>query len=330
MSQRANPFAVGLFFVVAILLLLGTLFFFGAGDIFRKSERFVLYFEGSITGLKVGAPVTFQGVQIGQVADIQLSASASKGEILIPVLVDIDRKKFPDFADNADEARDRMIERGLRAQLKVQSVLTSLLMVEFDFFPGTLAQMRSVERNMEAGYVELPTIPTPLQELLRNVDELNVNELVQSTHRAINGIDRLVNHPDTQASITSFNKLMQDADAAVLHMDREAVPALQELRKTLKQLSAMTSDVHDSYPALAKELELALRETRQAVKHFDNVMLDAQFMLSEDSALYHDLQKASQDVSRAANSVQSMSQTLNERPESLIFGKPPTPMEEKP
>lgn len=126
MSQRANPLAVGLFFTAAIVLLVGVLFFFGAGDLFRKSERFVLDSDGSITGLKVGAPVTFQGVQVGQVVDIRLSLSSDNEAIVIPVLIDINRKKFIEFADNDDNIRARMIERGLRGQLKLQSVLTSL------------------------------------------------------------------------------------------------------------------------------------------------------------------------------------------------------------
>lgn len=324
MSQRANPLAVGLFFTAALVLLVGVLFFFGAGDSFRKSERFVLYFDGSITGLKVGAPVTFQGVQVGQVVDIRLSLSTDNENIVIPVLIDINRKKFIEFADNDDNIRARMIDRGLRAQLKLQSVLTSLLLIELDFYPGSPMRLR----NLDSDYPELPTIPAPLQSLMRNMDDLNLTELIHTTRHAIKGIETLVNHPDTQASVTALRQLLQHADEAVVRLDREAVPAVQELRKTLAEVSGVSADIHASYPVIADDLEKALHEMRQAVTRFDQVMVEAQFLLSEDSALYQDLQQAAQDVSRASDSVKAMSDMINERPESLLIGKPAEPPEE--
>jgi paraquat-inducible protein B len=318
MSQRANPFAVGIFFAVAVSLFVAALFFFGAQNIFRKSERFVVYFEGSITGLKVGAPVTFQGVQIGQVSDIRLNMSGNNGDIVIPVLIDIDRNKFTDFVDNNNGVRDSMINRGLRAQLKLQSVLTSLLFIELDFYPGTPLRLLGTT----TGNTELPSIPTPLQELMRNVDQMNINELIQTSRQTIIGIEKLVNSPDTQGSVTALRQLLEHADEAVVHFDQETVPAVQELRKTLSQVALVSADIHKSYPALAAELEQALKETHQAVNRFDKVMSEAQFLLSEDSALYQELQKAAKDVSSASRSVQEMSDSINNNPESLLLGKP--------
>lgn len=324
MSRRANPLAIGLFFAVAVLLLVSVLVFFGAGDIFRKSQRFVVYFEGSITGLQAGAPVTFQGVQIGRVADIRLSMQSGSDDIVIPVLIDIDREKFSAFVDDTDGIRGRMIERGLRAQLKLQSVLTSLLLVELDYFPASPVKLRGGEH----GYPELPTVPTPLQELLRSVDQLNLGELIRNTQQAIVGIEKLVNHPDTQASVTALHQLLVHADEAVVRLDRETVPAVQELRRTLSQVSAVSADVHKSYPQLAAQLEQALKETQAAADRFDKVMQEAQFLLSEDSALYQDLQHAARDMSAASNSVREMSDAITERPESLLRGNPAAPDQE--
>lgn len=323
MSQRANPLAIGLFFTGALLLLVSVLFFFGAGDVLRKSERFVVYFDGSITGLKIGAPVTFQGVQIGQVADINLGMAGDGGDIVIPVFIDIDRRKFPEFADNTQGVRDRMIDRGLRAQLKLQSVLTSLLIIELDFYPGSALRLR----GLSTGYTELPTIPTPLQELMRNVDDMNVNEIIHDTHRAIAGIEKLVNHPDAAGSLVALRQFLQHADEAVVKLDREAVPALQELRRTLVQLEAVSTDLHKTYPALATDLQRTLQDARTALARFDALASDAQFVLSEDSALYRDLQQAARDMAAASRSVQAASESIDRQPQSLLLGRPATSVE---
>lgn len=325
MSQRANPLAVGLFFAVAVALLLGSLFFFGAKDLFRQTERFVVYFEGSITGLKVGAPVTFQGVQVGRVADIRLSMSGDSDTIIIPVLIDIDRHQFTEFVDNGHGLREKMIARGLRAQLKLQSVLTSLLLVELDFYPGTPVTWRGPP---DGDYPELPTVPTPLQELMRTVDTVTLTELLHSTRKAVNGIEALVNHPDTKASVTALRQLLQHADEAVVRFDRDVVPALQALRRTLDEVAVVTADVRQDYPQLHDDLAKALAASRQAAEHFDQVAQEARFVLSEDSALYRDLQQAAQEVSQASRSVRELSDTLNEQPQSLLHGKPVPPKED--
>lgn len=324
MSQRANPVAIGLFFAIAIALLVGVLFFFGGGDLLRKHQRFVVYFDGSITGLRVGAPVSFQGVQIGQVADIHLGISADGGDIVIPVLVDIDRKQFPELADNTNGVRDRLIERGLRAQLKLQSVLTSLLFIELDFYPGSALRYRAVNGD----YTELPTVPTPLQALLRNVESLNINELIHASNRAVAGIDKLVNHPDAAGSLVALRQLLQDADAAVVRFDREAVPALQDLRKTLARVESLSAALQKDYPAVSADLQRTLQDLRSALGRFDAVTAEAQFLLSEDSALYRDVQQAVRDVSNAARSVDAMGDTISREPEALLRGKS-TPAEEK-
>lgn len=317
MSQRPNPLAIGLFFAMALTLLVVTLFFFGASGFFKKSERFVVFFDGSITGLKVGAPVTFQGVQVGQVADIRLGVRNHSNDILIPVFVDIDRQKFPEFANNTNGMRDRLIERGLRAQLKLQSLLTSLLSVELDYHPEYPVRLT----GQQAGYPELPSIPTPMQELTKSLDEMNINQLVNRTRTAIEGIDRIVNSPDAQASLATLRKLLEHADQAVVHFDGETVPAVRDLRRTLENLNAVAEQVKTRYPKLDDELQATLKDSRQALQHFDQAMTSAQFTLSEDSPLYQQFLRATRDVSEAARSVESLSDSIEKQPESILQGK---------
>ncbi|HEV8227869.1 MAG TPA: MlaD family protein, partial [Methylomirabilota bacterium] len=74
MSKRANPTAIGAFVVVALALAVGGLVVLGGMQIFRKELPFVMFFEGSLGGLDVGAPVEIRGVKIGTVTRIRLFA----------------------------------------------------------------------------------------------------------------------------------------------------------------------------------------------------------------------------------------------------------------
>ena len=53
----------------------------------RKFE-YVTYFEGSVRGLSVGAPVEYKGVQIGRVSDIKLLYDEATENVVVPVLIE--------------------------------------------------------------------------------------------------------------------------------------------------------------------------------------------------------------------------------------------------
>ena len=60
-SKKANPTLIGAFVVGAIVLVVGAVTILGSGRLFRKTYEFVLYFEGSVSGLREGAAGEVQG-----------------------------------------------------------------------------------------------------------------------------------------------------------------------------------------------------------------------------------------------------------------------------
>jgi paraquat-inducible protein B len=74
MAKQANRMMIGGFVVIAVVLLAASLVVFGSGKFFKKTDKYILYFDGSVKGLSVGAPVLFQGVQVGAVSSITIRA----------------------------------------------------------------------------------------------------------------------------------------------------------------------------------------------------------------------------------------------------------------
>ena len=72
MSAQASKTVIGGFVVGALVLVVAGVMVFGSGRILKRTMKWTLFFEDSINGLDVGAPVVFQGVQIGTVEDITL------------------------------------------------------------------------------------------------------------------------------------------------------------------------------------------------------------------------------------------------------------------
>src|SRR3989339_208071 len=120
MAKQANRMMIGGFVVFAVILMAASLVVFGSGKFFQKTVTCVMYFDESVKGLSVGAPVLFQGVQIGSVTSIVLQVDPFKMKTHIPVIIEYEPEKFQVATAGQKIHRDplknisKLIERGLR------------------------------------------------------------------------------------------------------------------------------------------------------------------------------------------------------------------------
>jgi paraquat-inducible protein B len=134
MSKQANKTLIGAFVVGAIALVVAGIIIFGSGDFFAERPKFVMFFEGSVNGLNVGAPVTFRGVKIGTVTEVNLYFNPQDMSLKIPVYVEFDPKSMVLEKGSWQKSEryeyiKQFIDRGLRAKLQLQSMVTGLLMI---------------------------------------------------------------------------------------------------------------------------------------------------------------------------------------------------------
>lgn len=174
MSKKANKTLIGAFVIGAVILWIFSLVVLGSGKFFRRTNKYVLFFDDSVKGLAIGAPVTFRGVKIGIVKDVSLVYDPNTRFAVIPVIIETE----PDRIKGAPLKRDReniqfLIDSGLRAQLETQSFLTGQLAVALDFFPDKLARLRGLMKE----YPEIPTIPSPLGELQKNIGDIPLKDI---------------------------------------------------------------------------------------------------------------------------------------------------------
>jgi hypothetical protein len=137
--------------------------------LFRKAFKNVMYFEGSVKGLQIGASVVVRGVQIGQVTDIVLDVDVRDLTAFVPVYVEIYQQKIVPREGGHDYDQQflrALIEKGLRAQLQPQSIITGQLMVDLDFH-RTLRSDSSAEKG-------IPRFDNPFgsEQLTRRLEKL--------------------------------------------------------------------------------------------------------------------------------------------------------------
>ena len=177
MARRANPTLIGGFVVGAALLTVVGLVVLGGGHFFRQTRAVVAYFDASVKGVAIGGPVTFQGAKVGTVTDVRVVIDPKTLKITTPVFFEIDASRLTEtsgakFAFRKDSGNTRqLIERGLRAQLEMQSFVTGQVGVSLEFHPGTPVRLTGLSPD----YTEIPTVPSDLDKLTDMLQRLPMN-----------------------------------------------------------------------------------------------------------------------------------------------------------
>jgi paraquat-inducible protein B len=285
MGKRTNPAVIGGFIVGAVVLIIVGILVFSRGQFLSDKRVFVLFFEGSVKGLNIGAPVDFQGVQIGSVTDIRLHYLAKDHEFRTPVFIELEPARISEVdvrdATVDAEIKERrlfktLIERGLRAQLATQSLVTGQLFIQMVFRPDT--PVRLVGGVSEAP--ELPTIPTTMQqatqeaqELLKKLGELPLDQLFANVLGITEGLNRLVNAPETQGLVQALSGTTTELQELARHLNGGVGRLLDDIGGISKAAGSLVTDaqqlvrrVDGQVVPLSTNVKETLDVTRGAVK----------------------------------------------------------------
>src|SRR4030095_10291827 len=124
MGSKISPTMIGAFVVGAIVLVIAGVLLFGGGKFFQEKVPYVLFFDSTVEGLNVGAPVIFCGVQIGQVTEISAIADPQTFDVRIRVEIELVRgvikvgEEGQRFTDQR-KGVERVIQKGARATLRM-------------------------------------------------------------------------------------------------------------------------------------------------------------------------------------------------------------------
>ena len=314
MSKHANPALIGTFVAGAIgLIVAGILIISGGQLLLTDKTSYVLYFQGSVKGLNIGSPVSFRGVNIGTVTDIQLVVGEQESDVQIPVMIEIDNTKFLSSATGKpkmddDDSIDDLIEAGMRAQLQLQSLLTGQLFVQIDYYPNTPVKL-SGSGKYKRHYQEIPTIPTPIEKIGKLLETIPIDKVLDHILAGIEGVDRLVNSEELHQSIAALNKALQDFRHLVGNLDRQIEPVAANVNLTL-------DDVRSTLLKTGAALDAAGGTLEQA-----NATLQSADALFSDQQILSALDKALNEISSAAYAIRILAETINNQPESLLKGR---------
>ena len=307
--KKASASVIGGFVVGAIALGVTGLVILGSGRLFAHTQTFVAYFSGSVQGLEVGAPVKFKGVDVGSVEEVRINISrgpTDDKEMRIPVLVSLDDRKIAEGGARLDledpATLERLVARGLRAQLGTASLITGLRYVALDIFSGS-----PVERVADptVAYPEIPTLPGELEgaqrellEILGRLSKLDLDRLMGTLTGTLESIGHAAGSAD---------RLLASLDG--LARMPELPQAVRNVRDAAARLRTSIDGGSQSLGALATTAQRALDR--------------AATMVGPDSRVLGRFEQALVDVSGAARSLRRLADELDRDPAALLRGRSP-------
>ncbi len=313
MAKQANRMMIGVFVVLAVVLMAASLVVFGSGKFFKKTVKCVLYFDEPVKGLSVGAPVLFQGVQIGSVVSIVLEVDPAMLQVHIPIIIEYEPDRFHVRAKEA-VVRDprktvpKLIEKGLRGQLVMQSFITGQLAIEFGFYPESTLCYPPPQVDKEfKDYIVIPTCKSTGEKLANALEKLDLEGLKKNLESTLAGVERFINSPELAASLRALKDSLQEASKLAKSVGGQVDPLADDLKKTVKDIGKLARNADAQVAGVTDGL--------------DKTMSSARGVLSEDSPLMVELQNALKEIAAASRSLRQLAAYLEQHPETVIRGK---------
>jgi paraquat-inducible protein B len=347
MSKKASKTAIGGFVLGALALIVVGVLIFGSGKFMTKTQTYVMYFEGSVRGLNVGAPLVFRGVKIGSVTRIQLLANTDDLSFTIPVFVETERRHFTLTGDAAFDLSPKeqlvlLVARGLRAQLIKQSMVTGQLIVELDFHRDKPAKLVAGDSE----HMEIPTITSGMDDLVKQIEKAPIQEILNKVLSAVDGMAKVVNSKEVKESLSSLeqtlknlNKLVQNIDSRIeplvstleetvkdygklaRNVDRQVKPVLSGLVETERHADKLVKNVDAQFTRLGSSIDEAAKSATAALVEAKKTLNTIEGLTGKDSQMMYQITTTLKELSAAARSIRVWADYLERHPEALLRGK---------
>lgn len=300
MERDANYTAVGAF--VILLVAMAGLFVYWYSDSrdHRDYTRYEIYFQGSVSGLSVGGPVRYLGVNVGRVQRIRVDRRSADR---VQVIADIDTEA---------PISDRTL-----AQLSLQGV-TGLLYIDLqqnqgkqDLMPPVASErypvINSVRSSFDTFLEILPDLAGRAREILVNVQTVFSAENSAAMAKTFGNVEKSTAHlPETMANLDGL---------------------LRELRATTAQMRGIAQSVQGTADNVGPELVQAIERMRVTADNLAGVSARLDEMVAENRggvrAFTRDslpeFERMVREARGAAEDFRELSRSLSSDPSRILY-----------
>jgi paraquat-inducible protein B len=272
----------------------------------------MIFFEGAVNGLGVGAPVKYRGVDVGVVTEVNISISSQDlDDVRMPVVIELNARKInkhtPAEVPFENPAYlDTLIQAGFRASLGTQSLVAGTKFVALDVYPD--AAPPPVEYP-ESPYPVIPIQPSGLEGLEEKITafvdrltDFDPGALMVSLTAAVDGIDAAVS--------TTLPELVEDLPATIAN-----------LNTTMTAIQGIAVRLDSTIGPMRAEFVRSVNEVTTTMDEVEATLVSIRAVTEPESPLIIQLEETLANLSNASLGVARLVDFLERDPSALIRGK---------
>ncbi len=294
--------------VGAVVIIAASIVFLGRGKFFEETRTYITFFSGSVKGLTVGSVVSFRGAQVGKVKDLSVVYQRDRDELIIPVLIDINLESIKGLkqlgekssAHDETDLITRLVSRGLRAQLGLDSIVTGSLFVQLDFMPEMPLNLRALDTR----YTEIPSVPSSLEKLQTTLQQLPLADIADKLVKITNRVEEVVSSRHIDEALSTTDVLLRELQTLSRNIDSRSAEITSEFNK----LSGAYRVTAQQIGELTRQTEKTLRSLQATSDQGGELAVGAHQTLDE--------------IRTTARSIKRLADYLEQHPEAILMAKP--------
>jgi paraquat-inducible protein B len=268
--------------------------------------------------------VAFRGVRVGQVTDITVFVASDGLAFSIPVKAEIDTERLHrsgrSFAGLTDTAYlEALVDKGLRAQLALQSIVTGQLQIQLDIYPDADLDLKG-----SGDMLEIPTIPSRFELLTQALEDISFKEVVRNFNQAVSQFGSMLEQNEMENFFDTIKTAAEEIAALARHLDAEAQTMTRSVTRAADTVDRFFSKANQDVDPVMDDARTALAAMRQAMAEAERALKSVDTLAeaySERSAFHYEISQALTEISAAARSLRTLTDLLQQQPEALLRGK---------
>jgi len=312
--------AVGGFVLGGCILAVAAFVLFGKFHIADRGNLAAIVFQDSISGLAVGSPVTFRGVNVGSVVSIAIEFDPKTHVAYIPVVIRVYREHVRlSRGDPTYPVLSQLLARGLHAELNIVSFVTGQSEVDLEMDP--LAPV-----VMHPSITDLPEIPTkvsPFERVSQQLSELPLREIANNANTTLRSLHALADKlgADLPPLIASV-KNTSDRSAGAVEAATGAIADLQgRLDTTLVAITRLANSGDAQVNGRGADLHVLLVQSEQTVRQARNLVDNLRNLMSERGSARMNAESTLRDLASAAAALRGFASDVEHNPQLLLTGR---------
>lgn len=335
MSAKANHFKIGIFIIAAVAIAVAGILILGAGRLFEQTVTMETYFDESVQGLTVGAPVKHRGVQVGVVTDIHFAddeydlSPADEQHFRFRRYVVVKsaiRDQFPGMSEgNIQDLLAQASEKGLRVRLATQGV-TGVVHIEADYvdpdeYPPLPIAWTPHDIYVPSAPSTVMVVSTALGNIARDLEKASIHQITKDIDTLVLAVTKLVNESEVERVSRQANEALGELRGTLLQARK--VMENPDIAGTISEAAAAAGSTRRAAADLAQTSQQVRQATEglpETIARLDKTVRRVEKLVSSRSS---DIEDILDNLRQVSENLQDVTNNARRYPAQVLLGDPP-------